>query len=184
MSTTIEAPRPEAPPYTWPNQDLKNLVQLAPMSPYTRALLRIKFNRPVPDACTTFEQIEAWLATLTPPKRTPAPYVDPYAEQHLRETLEIERGEYLAIEANQEGWDLRKEFWRKREQIKVPLSIWEEGECAVIEYAEEWLNNCDQDVYDSDYGGDGDSDDIWIRDFGDLIQEAEEKIAGRDENED
>jgi hypothetical protein len=185
MSTTIEAPRPEAPPYTWPNQDLKNLVQLAPMSPYTRALLRIKFNRPVPDACTTFEQIEAWLATLTPPKRTPALYVDPYANQHLLATQEIERGEYLEILATQEGWDLRKEFWKKRERIKVPLSIWEGGESDVEEYALEYLRDCDHDVYDSDYAGDSEDDGVVIKDFEELMQQAEDMISERDEeNED
>jgi N-acetyl-anhydromuramyl-L-alanine amidase AmpD len=59
-----EAAHSEA-PYQWPNHDLKNLVMFAPMSPYTRTLLRIKFNDPVPDGATTFEQIEAWLAEVT-----------------------------------------------------------------------------------------------------------------------
>ena len=106
----IEAPRPEAPPYKWPNQDLKNLVQLAPLSPYTRALLRIKFNRPVPDGCGNFEQIEAWLATL-PPIRIPCSQPASHRPPASASYSEIRRGEFVPVEARMHGTETQYVNW-------------------------------------------------------------------------
>ena len=132
MPTTnpIEAPRPEAPPYTWPNQDLKNLVQLAPMSPYTRALLRIKFNRQLPDGCTTFEQIESWLATL-PPVRFSSPPAYSHRPPAPSRNVEIQRGEFITVEARIYGSETQYVGWSKEGGVDVPLSVWQDGAEAV-----------------------------------------------------
>ena len=185
MSNPIEAPRPEAPPYTWPNQDLKNLVQLAPMSPYTRALLRIKFNRPVPDACTTFEQIEAWLATF-PKAIQPKPTSQAEDPPWRRREAEIARDEYIAVEATMSGSETRYVPWSKSGSIDVPLSVWERGLRAVEEYVESELNDFDSDYdeYNINYG-DSDTDDFTIEDdLDDLMEEAEAAIRARDGVED
>lgn len=190
----IEAPRPEPLPYTWPNQDLRNLVQLAPMSPYTRALLRIKYNRPVPEDRTTFEQIDAWLATLpapTPPKKqTPASNVwaRPGPSTYDLQRQEIANGEYLRVNGRIDGYECRKEYWRRECEVRVPLSVFEEGVDAVRDYVEEEVRDCDPDYGDSDYDGDGSDDGLEIEEcLDDLMAEAEEMIRvrdGEDEDED
>jgi hypothetical protein len=187
MNTTIEAPRPEPLPFCWPSQDLKNLVQLAPLSPYTRALLRIKFNRPVPDGCTTFEQIEAWLATLPPPvPPPPTPRNAPtYTAPRSTRRDEISRGEYVTITGRIEGWSLMREYWTQEEDVQVPLSIWEDGENAVRDYV--YREVCDSDRSYGETEGTGDRDDDGLEildDLEDLLEQAEEMIARRDGEED
>ena len=194
MSTasTIESPRPEAPPYNWPNQDLKNLVTLAPMSPYTRALLRIKYNRPVPDNCTTFEQIEAWLATL-PTAETQAAarssntreYGGPTSRSQ-RERREIENDEYVDVEAKETGYNNYTQNWEKSGTIRVPLSVWEQGISDVEEYVRERIEEMDEnsDYSDYDYNDRGDSDFEIEDDLDDLMEEAQTLIRQRDGEQD
>jgi hypothetical protein len=185
METNIEAPRPEAPPYNWPNHDLKNLVMLAPMSPYTRALLRIKFNCPVPDGATTFEQIEAWLATLKPipkiPKTTPAPAH--WTPPHDPAADEIARGEYLNVDAQETGYNYYTRSWVKRTCVQVPLSVWEQGRDEVREYVANQISDLEEDEEDYDYDFDRTSDDTSFSiedDLRSLMEQAEEMIAERD----
>jgi hypothetical protein len=177
METNIEAPRPEAPPYNWPNHDLKNLVLLAPMSPYTRALLRIKFNCPVPDGATTFEQIEAWLATLKPPTPPlPAPQ---------RRRNEFDLGEFILVTGVETGYCVYNRSYEKRDEIKVPLSVFEEGKRAVRDYVRDAIGDQDADDSWSDY----DYAETILNDFNieddldDLMERAEYMIADRDGNE-
>lgn len=184
--TTIEAPRPEPPPFAWPSQDLKNLLQLAPVSPYTRALLRIKFNRPVPENCQTFEQIENWLATLPlilPPSRYPVAQVRAWQgnSEYERQRREIDNGEFLTVTGRIEGYEYRKEYWTKETDVKVPLSVFEEGEDAFRDYIEERVRDSDADYGDSDYADGGEDDGLEIdEDFEELMERAEEMIAQRD----
>ena len=142
METNIEAPRPEALPYKWPNHDLKNLVLLAPNSPYTRALLRIKFNCPVPDGATTFEQIEAWLATLNPHTPLPPPPSRPTGFRN-----ELDLGEFILVTGVETGYCVYHRSYEKREEIKVPLSVFEQGKRAVRDYVRDIIG--DQDAEDS-----------------------------------
>ena len=151
METNIETPRPEAPPYNWPSHDLKNLVMLAPMSPYTRALLRIKFNCPVPDGATTFEQIEAWLATLKP-IHVPKPNVWTPTWQPNSEEEEIRRGDYIKVDAEEDGYNKYTRNWTKRDDVKVPLSVWEQGLDEVREYVQNAISELEEDEhYDYDF---------------------------------
>jgi hypothetical protein len=187
--TTIEAPRPEPLPFCWPSQDLKNLVQLAPLSPYTRALLRIKFNRPVPDGCTTFEQIESWLATLpttspTPPPACSTTSTTPQMTYWERQQAEIDRGEYIEVEATMDGTETQYVSWSKSGTVQVPLSVWEDGETAVKEYVRDDIEECDMDYGDTEYG-DTRTDNFEIEDdLDDLMAEAETMIQARDGEED
>lgn len=183
----IESPRPEPLPFRWPSQDLKNLVQLAPMSVYTRALLRIKFNRPVPENCTTFEQVEQWLATLPPLKDLPSPRQSftqavsvPRSTYHrLRD--EVHRGEYISVTGRIEGHTNCIENWTQELTVEVPLSIWEDGVDAVRDYVEDKVRDADRDYGDTESTGDGDDDGLEIEeDLDDLMAEAEEAIARRD----
>lgn len=192
----IEAPRPEPLPYTWPNQDLRNLVQLAPMSPYTRALLRIKYNRPVPENCTTFEQIDAWLATLPAPAPTPQKAApsggfinagNTGISTYERRRREIANGEFLNVTGKIDGYEYRKEYWTKECTVEVPLSVFEEGEDAVRDYVDEEVRECDPDYGDSDYDSSEDDGIEIEEDLDDLMAEAEEMIRirdGEDEDED
>ena len=186
MSTesTIESPRPEAPPYNWPNQDLKNLVTLAPMSPYTRALLRIKYNRPVPDNCTTFEQIEAWLATL-PTAETIRAASTP--SLHSRNgNREIENDEYVDVEARLTGYSNYTQSWEKSGTISVPLSVWERGTEEVEDYVRMRIEDLDESSDgEYEYNGSGDDDNFEIEDdLDDLMEDAEALIRQRDGEED
>lgn len=184
MSTesTIESPRPEAPPYNWPNQDLKNLVTLAPMSPYTRALLRIKYNRPVPDNCTTFEQIEAWLATLPTVETTRA---SGYSSARNR-NREIDNDEYVDVEARLTGYSNYTQNWEKSGTISVPLSVWELGKDEVEEYVRLKIDDFDEcSDGDYEYNGSGDDDNFEIEgDLDGLMEDAEALIRQRDGEED
>jgi hypothetical protein len=182
METNIEAPRPEAPPYNWPSHDMKNLVMLAPMSPYTRALLRIKFNCPVPDGATTFEQIEAWLATLKPPKRPP-PARTP-STPNPREQ-EIERGEYIEVTGLIEGYELRKEYYKQYADVRVPLSIWlqaimDDDRCDLEQYVADRVRNASYDYCDSEYYDSGDETSFEIQDDLDTcMEEAQQMLEER-----
>ena len=185
MPTTnpIEAPRPEAPPYTWPNQDLKNLVQLAPMSPYTRALLRIKFNRPLPDGCTTFEQIESWLATLPPVRFSSPPAYSPRPPAPSR-NVEIQRGEFITVEARIYGSETQYVGWSKEGGVDVPLSVWQDGAEAVRDYVEAELEDYDPDYGDTDYG-DWNTDGLELEsDMEELMERADRMIRERDGDSD
>ena len=176
METNIEAPRPEAPPYKWPNHDLKNLVLLAPNSPYTRALLRIKFNCPVPDDATTFEQIEAWLATLKPHKPPPLP------PPPSRPRNEVDRGEFILVTGVETGYCVYNRSYEKREEIQVPLSVFEQGKRAVKDYVRDIIGDCDADDSYNDYEyaetifDDFDTED----DLDALMERADAMIADRD----
>ena len=186
METKIETPRPEAPPYNWPSHDLKNLVMLAPNSPYTRALLRIKFNCPVPDGATTFEQIEAWLATLKP---IPKPRQDTaWVPPHDSQTDEIARGEYLEVDAEETGCNNYTRSWKKKGCVQVPLSVWEQGKDEVEEYVRNEIEDLteDEDDYDYEFDYSGNDTDFSIEnDLDTLMEEAEGLIADRDaEDED
>ena len=197
MSTesTIESPRPEAPPYNWPNQDLKNLVTLAPMSPYTRALLRIKYNRPVPDNCTTFEQIEAWLATLPTAETIRAAssnttdsnntFPRPLT-RHQREQREIDNDEYVDVEAKECGYSNYTRSWEKSDTIRVPLSVWEQGVEDVEEYVRDKIERLDEnsEYSDYEYNDQGDSDFEIEDDLDDLMEEAQTLIRQRDGEQD
>ena len=189
MSTesTIESPRPEAPPYNWPNQDLKNLVTLAPMSPYTRALLRIKYNRPVPDNCTTFEQIEAWLATLPTAETTRAASTpSAWGFNSRNRNREIENDEYVEVEAKECGYSNYTRSWEKSDTIKVPLSVWEQGISDVEEYVREKIEQMEEndDYSNYEYNDQGDSDFEIESDLDDLMEEAQTLIRERDGEED
>jgi len=187
--TNIEAPRPEPLPFRWISQDLKNLVQLAPMSPYTRALLRIKFNRPVPENCTTFEQIEAWLATL-PKAPTPAPAPAPAAwpisnTNPNSHRAQLERGEFIEVEGQINGYDNCTIGWYQCDCVRVPLSIWEQGLNDVEDYVRERVENSQKeygDTSDYEYGGD-DGIEIDV-DLDSLMEDAERMIRERDGEED
>ena len=184
METKIETPRPEAPPYNWPSHDLKNLVMLAPNSPYTRALLRIKFNCPVPDGATTFEQIEAWLATLKPiakPRQDTA-WVPP----HNPQTDEIARGEYLEVDAEETGYNNYTRSWIKKDCVQVPLSVWEQGKDEVEDYVRSEIEDLSYDESDHDeFDSSGDDTDFSIEnDLDTLMEEAEALIRQRDGDED
>lgn len=177
--TTQETPRPEAPPYAWPNHDLKNLVMLAPMSPYTRALLRIKFNCPVPEECQTFEQIEAWLATLPVPTwRRPSPPPLPALPRRPYVTDE----DCLDVEAKICGSNYYYKEWEKRGTVSVPLSIWEQGQNRVEEYVDNELSGYDEDEYDHlEFAYTGDDEDFEFEDdIERLMAQAQEMIEARD----
>ena len=188
---TIEAPRPEAPPYNWPSHDLKNLVRLAPTAPYTRALLRIKFNCPVPDGATTFEQIEAWLATLKPiAKPTPTTaWNGVWTPTHNPQIDEIARGEYLEVDAEETGYNRYTCNWTKQARVQVPLSIWEEGRAAVKEYVRYEIEEMEENE-NSDYEFDCTGDDTNFNiesNLTELMGQADEMILqrdGEDEDED
>jgi len=174
---TTQTPRPEAPPYAWPNHDLKNLVMLAPMSPYTRALLRIKFNCPVPEECQTFEQIEAWLATLPAPTwRRPSPPLSAVTRRHVTDE------DCLDVEAKIVGSNYYYKSWEKRGTVSVPLSIWEQGEGYVEEYVTNELSGYEEDESDYlEFAYTGDDEDFeWEDDISRLMTEAEEMIEERD----
>ena len=186
METNIEAPRPEAPPYNWPNHDLKNLVLLAPMSPYTRALLRIKFNCPVPDGATTFEQIEAWLATLKPP--TPPPpstHPTPFIPWTNPREQEIERGEYIEVTGLIEGYELRKEYYKQYADVRVPLSIWlqaimDDDRDDLEQYVADRVRNTSHDYCDSEYYDSGDETSFDIQDdLDELMKQAQQMLEER-----
>jgi hypothetical protein len=186
METNIEAPRPEAPPYNWPSHDLKNLVLLAPMSPYTRALLRIKFNCPVPDGATTFEQIEAWLATLKPIPKPPTSasiWDAGWTPPHDTTAAEIRRGEYIEVDAQETGHNHYTRSWTKRSEVQVPLSVWEAGKDAVEEYVQDEISTLEEDEDDRrfEFSESGDDTDFEIIDDLDaLMERAEQMIAERD----
>ena len=193
METKIETPRPEAPPYNWPSHDLKNLVMLAPNSPYTRALLRIKFNCPVPDGATTFEQIEAWLATLKPIKPTTSATAwtnGAWTPPHDTTTDEIRRGEYIEVDAEETGYNTYTRSWIKRSEVQVPLSVWEAGKDAVEEYVQDEISTLeeDEDCHSLEFSESGDDTDFEINDdLNDLMEQAEQMIRqrdGEDEDED
>jgi hypothetical protein len=182
METNTDTLRPEALPYKWPSHDLKNLVLLAPMSPYTRALLRIKFNCPVPDGATNFEQIEAWLATLKPLKPIPAPE-KAWTPPHNPEADEIRRGEFVEVDAKETGYNRYTRDWVKQGRIEVPLSIWEQGMDEVRDYVANEISEYTEDEDGSDYEFDtsGDDTDFCIEsDLDDLMEEAERLISQRD----
>jgi hypothetical protein len=183
METNIEAPRPEAPPYNWPSHDLKNLVLLAPMSPYTRALLRIKFNCPVPDGATTFEQIEAWLATLKPipAQRKACEWTPP----HDTTEDEIARGEYLEVDAEETGYNYYTCSWIKKTCVQVPLSVWEQGRDRVRDFVANIISDLEEDE-DDDYEFQRTSDDTSFSiesNLRSLMEQAEEMIAERDDED-
>ena len=187
METNIETPRPEAPPYNWPSHDLKNLVMLAPMSPYTRALLRIKFNCPVPDGATTFEQIEAWLATIKPiAKPIIQDLYGNWTPPHNPIEDELARGEYLEVDAEETGYNIYTRSWRKRDCVQVPLSVWEEGRAAVKEYVRDAIEEMseNEDIYDYNFSESGDDTDFNIEsNLTELMEQADEMIRQRDEED-
>jgi hypothetical protein len=159
---------------------------LAPMSPYTRALLRIKFNCPVPDGATTFEQIEAWLATLKPiPKPITSTIWNP---PHDTTTDEIRRGEYIEVDAEETGYNRYTRNWTKRSEVQVPLSVWEEGKDAVEEYVQDEISTLeeDEDCHSLEFSESGDDTEFEIKDdLDELMERAEQMIAERDgDNED
>lgn len=185
MTTTIETPRPEAPPYNWTSHDLKNLVMLAPNSPYTRALLRIKFNCPVPDGATTFEQIEAWLATVKPiPKQRLQDFYQ--SSQGNSPTHEISRGEYIAVDANETGYNNYTRNWTKAGCVQVPLSVWEQGLNDVQDYVQSEISELDEcESDDLDFESSGNDGNLSIEnDLDALMEEAETLIANRDRDDD
>lgn len=188
MTTTIETPRPEAPPYNWPSHDLKNLVMLAPNSPYTRALLRIKFNCPVPDGATTFEQIEAWLATVKPiPKQRQQDfYQSSQPIQGNSQNYEISRNEYIAVGAKEIGYNNYTRNWTKAGCVQVPLSVWEQGLNDVQDYVQSEISELEEDEDgDLDFESSGGDVTFFIEDDLDaLMEEAETLIANRDRDED
>ena len=176
METNTDTLRPEALPYKWPSHDLKNLVLLAPMSPYTRALLRIKFNCPVPDGATNFEQIEAWLATLKPPTPPPLPPAPP------RRRNEVDLGEFILVTGVETGYCVYNRSYEKRDEIRVPLSVFEQGKRAVRDYVRDVIGDQDADDSYNDY----DYSETILNDFDieddldDLMEQAEDMVAERD----
>lgn len=158
-------------PYRWTNAHLKNLVQAAPNSPYTRALLRIKFNNPVPEECQTFEQIETWLASL--PSVTPRTCYDYYQTNEDRHR-EIDRGEYIQIRGRIEGFEIKKEYYRKSYRVKVPLSLFTaENHEEILDWVYSEVEESDPDYYDNDYMNGGEETDRYIEEnLDDLIAEA------------
>lgn len=186
--TTVESfeilePGPKI-PFNWPNEDLKNLVKAAPASPYTRALLRVKFNKPLPPEALTFEAIEEFLATLPPPaiKASALKYPTPAPTTGRRsESDELRAGEYVEVEGTREGYTHSTENWTKNATVRVPLSVFENGPDAVEDYVREWVDdNAECDYGDSDYGGSEYGDFNLDTDLDDAMTEAEEKIAERD----
>ena len=166
---TIEAPRPEAPPYNWPSHDLKNLVRLAPTAPYTRALLRIKFNCPVPDGATTFEQIEAWLAEIKPVAKPAAVYENARPTTSQLRAQEIERGEFIRVTGKIEGYELRKVYYKQYADVRVPLSIWlqaimDDDRDALEEYVADRVRNASYDYQDSEFYDTGEEESFEIQD--------------------
>jgi len=157
-------------PYRWINSHLKNLVQAAPTSPYTRALLRIKFNSPVPDECQTFEQIESWLATIS--DNFAATQQEINREWHNRQQ-EINRGEYRTIRGHIEGYEIRKEYYRKSYQVKVPRSLFtSENHDEILEWVYSEVVESSPYYYDSDYLQGGEETDRFIdENLDDLIDE-------------
>jgi hypothetical protein len=183
METNIEAPRPEAPPYNWPNHDLKNLVLLAPTSPYTRALLRIKFNCPVPDGATTFEQIEAWLAEIKPVAK-PAVSDRWQPDRPTRSQLlaqEIERGEYIEVTGEIEGYELRREYYSQTADVRVPLSIWlqaimDDDRDDLEQYVADRVRDASYDYHDSEHYDNGDETSFEIEDDLDTCTEEAQRM--------
>lgn len=65
--------------------------------------------------------------------------------------------------------------------MKVPLSVFEEGEDAFRDYIEERVRDSDADYGDSDYADGGEDDGLEIDEgFEELMERAEEMIAQRD----
>ena len=188
-SFEILDPIPEgtAPPYRWPNEDLKNLVKAAPASPYTRTLIRVKFDRPVPAEATTFEAIEEWLKTLPPGKHAAPKEVIHIGRNTPRSNTrsEIDRGEYIEIEAHIDGYNNCIERWTQSGTVRVPLSVFEEGESSVVEYVKDKSEDFERDWGDTEggeYGGDDGID--FDTDLEDAMAEAEAKIRERDGTDD
>lgn len=183
-------PIPPAPPFQWPNENMKNLVAAAPASPYTRALLRVKFNVPIPPEAVTLEAIEAFLKDHKPVVAAP-PAVEarpqpstlpprPPASLYSRRRAEIDRGEYIAVTGRIDGYTYATEHWTQEATVRVPLSVFEDGEDEVDDYVRSEVSDADRDYGDTDYG------DSEVTDFeidacmSDVMQEAEDKIAERD----
>ena len=177
---------PPPPKFRWPSEDLKNLVSAAPTSPYTRALLRVKYNKPLPPEAVTLEAIEEFLAALPPvvaPARnrgsTPLP---PPASPTRRSTdrEQIDRGEYVEVQGRRDGRTYSTENWTKSGTVRVPLSVFEEGERAIKDFVSDVVDDMETDYGDTDYG-DTEYDDFEIEsDLDEAMEEAERMIAERE----
>ena len=173
------------PPFCWPDEDLKNLVRSAPTAAFTRALLRIKYNKPLPPEAVTFEAIEEFLATLPPPPVAPAKKSSATIDRLPSPTIrrrseEIRAGDYVTVEGTRQGYTNTQENWTRSGAVEVPLSVFEEGEDAVEEYVQDKV-----DEMDLDYGHTESGEDEWGEfeidtDLSVAIEEAEAKIAERD----
>ena len=179
------SPPPPKPAFRWPSADLKNLVIAAPTSPYTRALLRGTYNKPLPPEAMTPEAIEEFLASLppveakkaaAPPPAAPAPAIGRRATQRQ----ELIAGEYVDVDGRREGTTTQYESWTKSGTVRVPLSVFEECEYAVKDYVKDEVDNMEPDYGNTDYG-DTDYGDFEIdSDMTEVMEEAERLIAERD----
>jgi hypothetical protein len=171
-------------PFAWPSPEVEAIVARHPRAEITRAILRRVYGTPPPADAVTKEALEQWAATQkvwTPPtpKATPTPL-----RRNNEQTILVQG----SINGHTYGSCSYTENWSISGNVRVPLSVFEDGEDAVRDYVEDELRDRDGDrnygEYEyNDHHSDGDEIDDTDIDLDYAMEEYERITAEENEEE-